>query len=82
MQFAKALSQEGAKVALFARRTDKLEAVASEIKSAGGEVLVVPTDMSKEPEVEASMKKVADVWGGIDIHVNNAGVEQLHRRKV
>jgi len=77
VQFAKALSKEGAKVALFARRADKLEAVASEIKSAGGEVLVVPTDMSKETEVEASMKKVADTWGGIDILVNNAGVAAI-----
>lgn len=77
VQFAKALSEAGAKVALFARRADKLEMVAAEIKAKGGEVLVMPTDMSKESEVESSMKKVADTWGGIDILVNNAGVAAI-----
>ena len=71
---ATALAQEGAKVAICARRPDQLESAAQEIRSAsGGEVLAVPTDVMQPDQLEAFLQRVIDTWGGIDILVNNAG---------
>ena len=71
---ATALSGEGARVVICARRPDVLEAAAEEIrKVTEGEVLAIPTDVSKPEQVEALIKMVAQTWGGVDVLVNNAG---------
>ena len=44
-EYCKALAENGAKVAAFARRKEKLEKLAAEIKEAGGECLPVPCDV-------------------------------------
>ena len=67
-------SQEGAKVVLAARRVEPLEKVANEIKANGGDVIIVPTDISSEEQVNALINKAYDTYGKIDILVNNAGV--------
>ena len=55
---ATALSQEGAKVAICARRPDQLESAAQEIRSAsGGEVLAVPTDVMQPAQLEAFLQR-------------------------
>jgi len=66
-------AREGARVALVARRTDELEAVAAEIRSGGGEALVVPCDVSERNSVEQTCAKVLERFGSVDILVNNAG---------
>lgn len=71
---AKLFAGEGAKVVICARRADPLEAVAAEIRTAGGEVLCVPTDISDKAGVEALVEKTLAAYGKIDILVNNAGV--------
>ena len=69
-----ALSQEGARVVICARRPDVLEEAAEEIrKITEGEVLAIPTDVSKPEQVDNLMKIVAETWGGVDVLVNNAG---------
>ena len=71
---AMALSREGARVAICARRADVLESAVDEIRRASGhEVLAVPTDMIDPVQVEAFLRQVVDAWGGVDILVNNAG---------
>ena len=68
------LAQEGARVAICARRPELLEAAAQEIRTGtGGEVLAVPTDVTNAAQVEDFLRKVVETWGGIDILVNNAG---------
>lgn len=67
------LAREGARVAICARRKDVLDQVAAEISKAGGEVLAVAADMSKNADIERLMKAVIDRFGRIDILVNNAG---------
>ena len=67
------LGQEGAKVAICARRQEPLDKTAAEIRKAGGDVLAVSADMSKIADIERFMKAVVDRFGRIDILVNNAG---------
>lgn len=71
---AKLFAKEGAKVAITARREAALAQVADEIRAAGGEVLAVPTDISKPGDAERLVDAVMDAYGKIDILVNNAGV--------
>ena len=67
-------ASEGANVVISARRQNALDEVAEKIKAAGGNVLTVPTDISKDGDCKALMKAAADKFGTIDILINNAGV--------
>ncbi|MBI4100774.1 SDR family oxidoreductase [Candidatus Microgenomates bacterium] len=71
---AKILAKQGAKVALAARREDKLNQVAKEITDFGGEVLTVCTDVSHKDQVEAMVSQTVGKWGKVDILLNNAGI--------
>ena len=71
---AELFAREGAKVVITARRLPQLEEVAEKIKSQGGEVFIVQTDVSKADDVEKMVAKVIETYGKIDILVNNAGV--------
>jgi NAD(P)-dependent dehydrogenase (short-subunit alcohol dehydrogenase family) len=71
------LASEGARVGLIARNEDSLEEVAAEIRSTGGECLVLPADCSNEDEVRIAFDRAAGQWGGLDIVVSNAGIELL-----
>src|SRR5262245_13219542 len=67
------LVQEGARVAICARRKDVLERAAEQIRGGGGELLAQPADVTRNDEVEAFVGAVVARWGGVDILVNNAG---------
>ena len=71
--FSKALAENGAKVAAFARRMDKLNALKEDIEAAGGECLPVVCDVTDEANIVAAVQQVVDHFGKIDILVNNAG---------
>ncbi|MCI8991912.1 MAG: SDR family oxidoreductase [Eubacterium sp.] len=72
-QFALALAKAGAKVAVCARRKEKLDAVVAEIKALGGEAMAVVTDVTKVETVAAARDEIVAKWGKTDILVNNAG---------
>ncbi len=76
------LARQGAKVALAARRADKLAALAKEIQGNGGEALTVEMDVADEAQIKAGIKKVREHFGRIDILVNNAAItrDQLQMR--
>ena len=74
---ALALSRAGAKVAIGARRVDKLEALAKQISENGGEVFFQRLDVTKREECENFAKAVLEKWNSIDILVNNAGIMPL-----
>src|SRR4051794_7231145 len=69
---AVAFGSQGARVALLARGDTGLEAAAGEVREAGGEALVIPTDVSEYAEVEAAAARVEELFGPIDVWVNVA----------
>jgi len=71
---ALALSGAGAKLALVARDTAKLEEVAAAIARAGGEAAAFQTDVTDEAAVAELARAIAARFGGIHILINNAGI--------
>ncbi|MBU2610224.1 MAG: SDR family oxidoreductase [Chloroflexi bacterium] len=68
------LAGQGAKVAIAARRAERLEQVAAECRALGGEVLVVPTDVSDEAQCKTLVEKTIEKFGRLDLLINNAGL--------
>ncbi len=71
------LAAAGARVAVAARRRDRLESVASRIRERGGEALVVAADFGVEAEAQRAVRETEKAFGRLDILVNNAGVMYL-----
>ena len=67
------LAGAGARVAIAARRADRLDALAGRIAKAGGEALKIKADVTDNDEVTGMVDKVVAEWGRLDILVNNAG---------
>jgi NADP-dependent 3-hydroxy acid dehydrogenase YdfG len=70
---ALSFASEGARLALAARRAERLEAVAAEVRGRGAEVLVRVTDVSEAEEVAAFVRAAVQGFGRLDVMVNNAG---------
>ena len=66
-------AKEGAKLALVSRSKDKLDKVADEIKQYTNEVMVIPTDVSNQDQVNEMVSQVTNRFGRIDYLFNNAG---------
>src|SRR5215218_2337716 len=69
---ARAFAERGAMVALLARGEDGLKAAAREIERAGGDALVLPTDVAEPDQVEAAAEAAEQELGPIDVWVNDA----------
>jgi NAD(P)-dependent dehydrogenase (short-subunit alcohol dehydrogenase family) len=63
----------GAKVALCDLVAERVQSLADEIATAGGEALAIPADVSKESDVRRAVGAVIARWGRIDVLVNAAG---------
>jgi NADP-dependent 3-hydroxy acid dehydrogenase YdfG len=74
---ARALAADGAKVALLARRAERLEELKAAIESAGGEALVVAADVTVADQVQRAVDTAVAQWGRLDILVNNAGLMRM-----
>lgn len=74
---ALALAAEGAKVALVARREERLLALRQRIEERGGEALVLVADVSDEAQIRNAVTEAYDTFGRLDILINNAGVMLL-----
>lgn len=72
-----ALASAGAGVAIAARRADRLETLAKNIKENGGQALPIVADVSDEAQTRSMVDKVKSELGRVDILVNNAGVMLL-----
>jgi short-subunit dehydrogenase len=72
-QLARDLAARGMRVALLARRVDRLETLAAEIRRAGGDAVAVPCDVSERASVEGAVRTAVDRLGRLDLLVNNAG---------
>jgi short-subunit dehydrogenase len=71
---AAALVKAGARVALASRNADKLNELADALRKAGGDVIVVPTDITKPAERQRLVDAAVAAFGGLDLLVNNAGI--------
>jgi NADP-dependent 3-hydroxy acid dehydrogenase YdfG len=71
---AKRLAASGAKVAVLARRADRLEMLADEIEKAGGTALAVAVDVTDASALREAAERVAAELGTVDLLFNNAGV--------
>lgn len=74
---ARALADEGMNLVLAARSADKLEAVAEEIRAMGQRVLCIPTDLGDPQSLAALVERAEAETAGVDLLVNNAGVEHM-----
>lgn len=71
---ALALAGSGAKLALVSRNVEQLNAVAGEIMALGAEAKVFKADVSREEDVAKLERDVASAFGGVQILINNAGI--------
>ncbi|RMC64929.1 SDR family oxidoreductase [Sinorhizobium meliloti] len=74
---ARELGAAGGKILLGARRLARIEAIAAEIRDAGGTALAQVLDVTDRHSMEAFAHAAVDRWGRIDVLVNNAGVMPL-----
>ena len=82
---ARLLAQEGAKVVLGARRTDRLEKIVAEIRNTGGAAECRPLDVTDLDDMKAFTGFAEKQFGPIDVLINNAGImplSPLHELKV
>lgn len=71
------LATLGATVAIAARRSDNLDALAARITAAGGTALALPLDVTDRSAVTSAAQQVADRLGPVDLVFNNAGVQLI-----
>jgi NAD(P)-dependent dehydrogenase (short-subunit alcohol dehydrogenase family) len=69
-----AFAGQGAKLAISARNDERLNKVKKELEARGAEVLAVAGDMADPSDVERFVATAEDVYGRIDVLINNAGV--------
>ena len=74
---ARVFADRGYRVTLAARRLERLEALAQEIKSAGGEALSVATDVTQLNDIRNLVQTTLNEFGQIDVLFNNAGFGRL-----
>lgn len=74
--FSQVLAAQGAKVAMVARRIDRLQVLQAKISAAGGQAFAVQMDVSQEDSVENALTAIRLKLGCISILVNNAGMAE------
>ncbi|MBN9435952.1 SDR family oxidoreductase [Bosea sp. (in: a-proteobacteria)] len=77
--FARLLAERGAHVAAAARRTDRLAALAREATGLPGKIVPVSLDVGSVAAIESGIAEAANLLGGLDVLVNNAGVGETEQ---
>lgn len=73
---AKIMALSGAKVVLASRNETKLAETVDDIKANGGDAAYIKTDVANIEDMKAAVNYVAELYGGLDIIVNNAGINR------
>jgi 3-oxoacyl-[acyl-carrier protein] reductase len=79
VRFAEVLAENGASVALVARRADRISAVKARIEKAGGRAIAVGADVRERAAMQAAFDAAERAFGTVTILVNNAGVAHAGR---
>jgi len=74
---ALSLAAQGANLALVARRKDRLDDIAEQIRAAGGTALAIEADITDQAQAAAAIDQTVQTFGGLDTLVNNAGIMLL-----
>lgn len=74
-----AFAKRGARIGLIARDKSRLEATAREVQALGGQALVLPADVADHSAIDRAASRVEEVFGPIDVWVNNAMVSVFSR---
>jgi NADP-dependent 3-hydroxy acid dehydrogenase YdfG len=74
-----ALAREGARLAIAARRRDRLEALSARISQNGGTALVLETDITDDDQAREAVERTLAEHGRLDVLINNAGLMLLGR---
>jgi 3-hydroxybutyrate dehydrogenase len=77
-EIALTYAREGGKVAIADLNKEAAQAVADEIKAAGGTAMAVAMDVTSEEQVNAAIAEVVAAYGGVDVLVSNAGIQIVH----
>lgn len=77
---ARHLSAKGASHALGARRLDRLETIAAELRKAGGKIEVLAADVTRHADLKAPFDRAVSACGRVDVVVNNAGLMAIAPR--
>jgi NAD(P)-dependent dehydrogenase (short-subunit alcohol dehydrogenase family) len=75
---AHGLAEQGARVVISSRKQDAVEAVAAELEADGLEATGIACHVGKPDAIEAALEKTEDVYGGLDVLVNNAAVNPVY----
>ncbi len=76
--FARVLAARGAIVVAGARRADRLDRLVAQVRADGGTAHAVALDVTDRASVKEAVSRAADLAGGLDVLVNNAGVADTH----
>jgi 3-hydroxybutyrate dehydrogenase len=75
---AEAFAREGALVAIADINLSAAQAVSKQINSAGGRAIPIQMDVASEDQVNAGLEQVVREFGGVDVLVNNAGIQIIN----
>ena len=74
---ARLLAERGASVVLGARRTERLDDIAREIRDGGGAAVTCRTDVARREDLERLIGTAVDEFGQIDVLISNAGISKI-----
>ncbi|WTP62582.1 SDR family oxidoreductase [Streptomyces phaeochromogenes] len=74
---ARLLAQRGAAVVLSARRSERIDAIAQDIREQGGRATACVVDVTKAEDLRRLVSTAIDQYGRIDVLVNNAGIAPI-----
>lgn len=74
---ARLLAERGASVALGARRVERLDALAGDLRDRGFPAITCPTDVTRAPDLERLVTTTVAEFGRIDVLVSNAGISKI-----